>query len=740
MDRRIEMEDPDILEIFLSEEEFENPDRHVQIIETEEEEKEPRRIVILTEAGCPSPPNEGRTAAMVTSMTPTSTPSTSTPTTETSIPRWKRYRSRIQTIYPPKETRHISFIPSDSEEDNEDCDDGGVYINPNDGLKDYHQSHDSRQRYSFPPKSNLPNSVKSYEEIRWQDKLGLEFALNNLPLVNPTIMPEITMQEAKKLIQRDGPYFVGPKQTDLPNVHEFRSDEHISQDLLEDFLVTVRAWRVICLDTESDGKLLYNVQPHKGQPGRILVIFGNPAGQVLIFHDSRKVPIELVRIWADFSYIKIQSNIDHDIRLLTGNGFRYFRGIVDLQTLISLVQPTVSKCGIEECTKYVWTPRPDEELRVQWVKEFNKGYEKERMSVESIRHSVQDVIVPFAIMLRVALDITRYQKITDIYENIFPALNEALELCISKAPADIRNKLAGNLKPLPNDNFINDSCLNWSTPFEFNSHRHVQRIRRARGDLVEKFDTGFTWAQIIERARVSLDLLEGRLPTANEQSYIDLRFHLMDHCSFCGSQKHESASCVELTVPCQYEHGPKVELPPHSILCCPALHCFCSLCKTRGHLEEVHGRGWKSAGELRRIFLESAPFGLYTVLPYLNRDKKNASKILHYHYKMGLAGKRAIYAFSDYWLYGGLKGPTPEELEVGARYRETTKRNLRSRPETYESLKFEKIRVEELNKAKAEGTAPVKKKESGSQRRKRRAAEKAAEAEAERSAKRPKLS
>jgi hypothetical protein len=118
----------------------------------------------------------------------------------------------------------------------------------------------------------------------------------------------------------------------------------------------------------------------------------------------------------------------------------------------------------------------------------------------------------------------------------------------------------------------------------------------------------------------------------------------------------------------------------------------------------------------------------------------NASKILHYHYKMGLAGKRAIYAFSDYWLYGGLKGPTPEELEVGARYRETTKRNLRSRPETYESLKFEKIRVEELNKAKAEGTAPVKKKESGSQRRKRRAAEKAAEAEAEKSAKRQKLS
>jgi hypothetical protein len=214
----------------------------------------------------------------------------------------------------------------------------------------------------------------------------------------------------------------------------------------------------------------------------------------------------------------------------------------------------------------------------------------------------------------------------------------------------------------------------------------------------------------------------GKLPNANQNCYIDLRFHLMDHCSFCGSEDHESTDCTTLAVPCTYDHGPEVVLPPHSLMCCPALHAFCSACKIRGHLAEVHGRNWKSAGELRRLFLESAPFGLYTSLPFLHRDKTNAAKITNHHFKMCIAGKSLQYSYCDYWLYGGVQDPSAELLEKSEKYQERTLFNLTSTPETFKSLKFEKERVAELNKAKAEGTVPEKSKKkrlSGAQCRKR---------------------
>jgi hypothetical protein len=46
------------------------------------------------------------------------------------------------------------------------------------------------------------------------------------------------------------------------------------------------------------------------------------------------------------------------------------------------------------------------------------------MEKECLRHSVQDVVVPYAIMLKVALEITKLRQ-TDAYKKIFPALNEA---------------------------------------------------------------------------------------------------------------------------------------------------------------------------------------------------------------------------------------------------------------------------------------------------------------------------
>jgi hypothetical protein len=77
-------------------------------------------------------------------------------------------------------------------------------------------------------------------------------------------------------------------------------------------------------------------------------------------------------------------------------------------------------------------------------------------------------------MLKVALKITKLRQ-TDAYENIFPALNEALELCMSKSPADLCNENGGCLKMTLRENLINDDCLSWSTPFRLNAHRFSTR-------------------------------------------------------------------------------------------------------------------------------------------------------------------------------------------------------------------------------------------------------------------------
>jgi hypothetical protein len=193
-------------------------------------------------------------------------------------------------------------------------------------------------------------------------------------------------------------------------------------------------------------------------------------------------------------------------------------------------------------------------------------------------------------------------------------MNEALELCLSKAPADICNirndSLARVVKEEKLVNWINDKAVEHCTPFQFNSHALVQRIRRARADLVEFHVNKLRWDKIHTLALHHLDLLQGQMPFSNELKFIDLRFLIMDHCPHCGSLEHQSEACVEWTSPCCYDHGPGFDLPAHSIICCQALHIYCRRSFIRGHFAESHRKGWKSAAQLWSQFMEYAPQGL----------------------------------------------------------------------------------------------------------------------------------
>jgi hypothetical protein len=148
----------------------------------------------------------------------------------------------------------------------------------------------------------------------------------------------------------------------------------------------------LCFDTKSNGTMLYKVEPNKGNPGQIRIVFGNPAGQVLIFHDSRQTPQVLKDRCADFRYVKFQSGAEHDLARLKKNGFSDFRGVVDVQTLITLIRPATKQSGIEFCTQYVWgddkerneyapgyvridVPKKNK-IRIEWSTRFEPFYER----------------------------------------------------------------------------------------------------------------------------------------------------------------------------------------------------------------------------------------------------------------------------------------------------------------------------------------------------------------------------
>jgi hypothetical protein len=345
-----------------------------------------------------------------------------------------------------------------------------------------------------------PTPVQSFVDIAWNDRLGREFAENNLTSYEPKWMVHLSRSDALKLIAKTGPFYYDAKSSGDLNVCQVKSGNHSNPEVLRTFLLSVDDWRVLCFDTESDGKMLYKVEPNKGKPGRILIVFGNLAKQVLVFHDSRETPQELRDRCADFRYVKFQSGAEHDLAHLKQNRFLDFRGVVDVQTLITLIRPATKQSGIELCTQYVWgddTERneyeigykkvdiPDEnKIRIKWTTKFNPLYKREDWKKFLLYHSCQDVLTPFAILVKIALEITEIRgQAGDENENIFITMNEALELCLSKAPADIRNPNNDSLARVVEEekliNWINDEAVEHCTPFQFNSHALVQRIRRA---------------------------------------------------------------------------------------------------------------------------------------------------------------------------------------------------------------------------------------------------------------------
>jgi hypothetical protein len=224
------------------------------------------------------------------------------------------YRSRIPLVYPElaSETRLIRFVPSEDGSDREDDDaetyyDSGIHSL----VEENPYGHSAKP---WPLKCVLgPTPVQSFVEIAWNDRLGREFAENNLTSYESKRMVHLSRSESLRLIAKTGPFYYDAESSGDRNTCQVKSGNHINSEALKTFLLSVDEWRVLCFDTESNGTMLYKVEPNKGNPGRIPIVYGIPAGQVLVFHDSRETPQELKDRCADFRYVKFQSGAEHDL-------------------------------------------------------------------------------------------------------------------------------------------------------------------------------------------------------------------------------------------------------------------------------------------------------------------------------------------------------------------------------------------------------------------------------------------
>ncbi len=100
------------------------------------------------------------------------------------------YRSRIPLVYPElaaSETRFIRFVPSEDGSDREDDDTETYYDSGIHSLVEENPYGRSAKPWSL--KRVLgPTPVQSFVEIAWNDRLGQEFAKNNLTSYEPKRM------------------------------------------------------------------------------------------------------------------------------------------------------------------------------------------------------------------------------------------------------------------------------------------------------------------------------------------------------------------------------------------------------------------------------------------------------------------------------------------------------------------------------------------------------------------------
>ena len=409
----------------------------------------------------------------------------------------------------------------------------------------------------------------------------------------------------------------------------------------------------------------------KAPSNRLVVIFGNPEGDVRIFHDFASVPAELLTIIGDYRYTKIQSDIYQDIDAIWTEGVR-LKGFLDTNLIhCAFIDPMSKENDHNEQALYLAETHnfiPQDEA---FGEALNSGEEPKK---DYKAWLAQQVRQPFLILLSAVLNEAIRREMYKTMQ-VFPMIQEVIEICRSKDPMDLKlydgHILISDFDTLP--------MMNWrSRPVphrdeELTLHKYglpncYQRTitRRSLGDFVEPMPDGLGWTA---KARVAKEIYgtppagtkrkPQRLPRSGEMSDEKFKDLAKGKCVNCGIYGHKWKDCLAKKVPCKYEHGRgKIarELGAnHSILMCPIMQMKCSMCNVRGHEPSIHASQWKSQQQLRELFLRYFHEGYYTCIPTLFHyagEVNKADHLYHYHWILGHNAQRQHANWADVYQYG----------------------------------------------------------------------------------------
>ena len=324
----------------------------------------------------------------------------------------------IPTLNRPIRTVPYQPIGSVPLSDNEDFDDEEIIPDP------YTRTVQDRPTPSA-------RSEPDWKLVYYNEKTAREFSEWTISFENPVTMPVQTLAETR-IKMRVGCYVATiPTQ----EVYEFKVGTEVTEqhEAVQTFLTEVEIYKYCSFDTEGNGQLLDRF----GKRTRLFFALSTPfSATILLFHDVNDIPDAIRCVLMDYTVAKIQSGIGGDIKLMDEHGLKV-RGLVDSGTLYMLVKPALIDAGFgaKHQIEVIW-PQKQYHQAYEW-KSFGDALDRQKLPTKLLRHIIQDVLTPYGILYKAAIMRAEDLGMSED-DDVFPIANEALELCYSKSPRDVR--------------------------------------------------------------------------------------------------------------------------------------------------------------------------------------------------------------------------------------------------------------------------------------------------------------
>lgn len=487
----------------------------------------------------------------------------------------------------------------------------------------------------------------------------------------PKEMAIVTLKEAKKRIDPS----LGQLRTNAITIQttRFKILYEGRKNLDTTFLnkIVKRARETGLMVADGEGKLFPKdptiPKSHKTKkPLWLTVVIGDIDGDVYLFQSWKDVPEEVRKVLSDFRVTKLQSDITKDVVEFDRHGIE-LTGWADTQIIYrAFLNPNATQDGTDAQAeflgfeKFPYYPKRGKPCR----------FDTDSINVQSKLHSAQDIRVPFAILLRAAVD--RAEKLgMELDCNVLPLCHEAIDLVKSlhltpEGKKKIGKDIADNWRPVIRQDTEERVIPHWNG---LNDVKIVHEMRTSRSDLFEPaFEQGKRPSEEELTKVLRKHWIKRDLPTRNMMSNSIWPTLLRQSiCWNCGSNQHNLRGCPERLDTCKYPHfntggkpkprpdpqNPGEMLPPrksnvqgpHSILMCEELHHFCTRCRKRGH--HVEGHNLHGQRELIQMFKKHCHKGLLTCLPFLELIPEERHRLLYHHWTWSLSSVKLPSAFPD---------------------------------------------------------------------------------------------